>query len=69
MRYSENGTFHDVQFRHAKASANNPVPIITRSRAGLQKDHPFYINLRAAVEAVLREVVSEEEARAEIDAT
>ena len=39
----------------------NPVPIITRSRDGLQQTHPFYKALATAVEKPLGELVREEE--------
>jgi len=41
----------------------NPMPIITRSRDGLQSDHPFYVALKSAVDVVLADVVREEEER------
>jgi hypothetical protein len=53
---------------HADArehSAGNPMPIITRSRDGLEHDHPFYKALAQEVEAVLGQIVREEEARAQ----
>lgn len=40
----------------------NPVPIITRTRTGLSRDHPFTAALAAFVEAQLRPLVEEEEA-------
>jgi hypothetical protein len=46
-------------------SAGNPMPIITRSRDGLEHDHPFYKALAQEVEAVLGKFVREEEARAQ----
>jgi hypothetical protein len=42
----------------------NPMPIISRKRDGLQKVHPFYRKLAAAVEKPLSELVLEEEKRA-----
>jgi hypothetical protein len=42
---------------------NNPVPIITRTRAGLSRDHPFTAKLAAFVERQLRPLVDEEEAK------
>jgi hypothetical protein len=39
----------------------NPIPIITRSRAGLQRDHPFTALLAKFVEAALRPLVEEQE--------
>jgi hypothetical protein len=46
-------------------SPSNPMPIITRSRDGLEHDHPFFKALAEAVEAVLGEFVRQEEARAQ----
>jgi hypothetical protein len=39
----------------------NPIPIITRRRDGLQRTHPFYKALAAAVEKHLGQLVAEEE--------
>jgi hypothetical protein len=41
----------------------NPVPIITRTRAGLSRDHPFTAKLAAFVEKQLRPLVDEEESQ------
>jgi hypothetical protein len=46
---------------HEKQDEQNPVPIITRRRDGLQKSHPFYKALAAAVETCLSPLVAEEE--------
>jgi hypothetical protein len=43
---------------------NNPMPIITRRRDGLQHNHPFYKALSTAVEGHLKTLVDAEEARA-----
>jgi hypothetical protein len=43
---------------------NNPIPIITRHRDGLQHTHPFYRALAAACEKPLGELIKAEEARA-----
>jgi len=40
---------------------DNPIPIITRRRDGLQKSHPFYKALAAAVEKYLAKCVADEE--------
>jgi len=48
---------------HEKQDEQNPVPIITRRRDGLQKSHPFYKALAAAVETCLGPLVAEEEKR------
>jgi Histidine kinase-, DNA gyrase B-, and HSP90-like ATPase len=42
----------------------NPIPIITRSRDGLEREHPFSKVLAAAVEPVLGKFIREEEERA-----
>lgn len=42
----------------------NPIPLVTRRREGLQRDHPFFRELKAAVEARLRPFVEEEEKKA-----
>lgn len=41
--------------------ALNPIGLITRRREGLQREHPFYQELKAAVEERLRPLVDEEE--------
>ena len=51
--------------RRAEHSPGNPMPIITRSRDGLEHDHPFYKSLAQEVDAVLDQFVREEEARAQ----
>jgi hypothetical protein len=43
---------------------SNNVPIITRSRDGLEHNHPFYRALSAAVEQPLGELITAEEERA-----
>jgi hypothetical protein len=42
---------------------SNPLPIISRTRAGLSRDHPFTSKLGAFVESQLKPLVEEEEAR------
>jgi hypothetical protein len=46
-------------------SASNPVPIITRSRDGLEHDHPFYRELARQIEAILIDFVRQEESKAQ----
>jgi len=46
---------------HEKQDEMNPVPIITRRRDGLQRSHPFYKALAAAVESYLEPLIYEEE--------
>jgi hypothetical protein len=41
----------------------NPLPIISRTRAGLSRDHPFISKLAAYVESQLKPLVEEEETR------
>ncbi len=55
--------YDDRRDRGLPATALNPMPIITRSRDGLQGEHPFYAALKHAVDVVLEDVVSEEEER------
>ena len=45
-------------------SPANPIPIISRTRDGLEHDHPFYKALVETVEPLLSELVREEEKRA-----
>lgn len=45
----------------------NPMPIISRIRDGLNESHPFYRSLRAAVETPLRELVAKEHEKARKD--
>ena len=47
---------------------SNPTPLITRSRDGLQRAHPFYRALAAAVEPVLADLIKTEEERAKTHA-
>lgn len=42
----------------------NPIPIITRSRDGLEHDHPFFKALAAAVDLTLEPLVRQEEQEA-----
>jgi hypothetical protein len=48
--------------------AGNPIPIIARTRDSLRREHPFYVALSRAAEAVLGEIVREEEDRARREA-
>lgn len=56
--------FDDVESRGGEHSALNPIPIISRSRDGLEHEHPFYKALVGAVEPLLTELVQEEERKA-----
>jgi hypothetical protein len=48
-------------------SSNNPVPIISRRREGLNPEHPFYQKLKEAAEQPLSELIKKEEERAKKD--
>ena len=53
---------YDEKFVAGKQKeASNPIPIITRRRDGLQKNHPFYKALAAQVEKYLEPLISAEE--------
>jgi hypothetical protein len=52
---------YDDRLEHGKAHPQqNPMPIISRRREGLNHSHPFYEALRQAVESPLGELVAEE---------
>lgn len=55
--------YDDRAGRGESQTADNPIPIIGRARDGLRHEHPFYVALRQATEAVLKEIVAEEEER------
>jgi hypothetical protein len=55
--------YDDMRERQIAPTSQNTMPIITRSRDGLQSEHPFYIALRRVVDDVLAEVVAAEEER------
>jgi len=56
---------YDTRFEtNQPQDKRNPIPIITRSRDGLQPTHPFYKALATAVEKPLGELVHEEEKKA-----
>lgn len=54
---------------HQPQDDANPIPIITRRRDGLQRAHPFYKALAAAVERRLGDFVADEERRARENAS
>lgn len=56
--------YDDVEGRGDDHSALNPMPIISRSRDGLEHEHPFYKALIGAVEPLLSDIVREEERKA-----
>jgi len=55
--------YDDLQSSGKPHPADNPIPIISRTRDGLRHEHPFYVALRMAAEGVLKEIVKEEEER------
>ena len=56
---------YDEQFAAAlDHPPSNPVPIITRSRDGLEHEHPFYKAVSAAIEGPLAVLVKQEEEKA-----
>jgi hypothetical protein len=56
--------YDDVEAAGGDHSPLNPMPIISRSRDGLEHEHPFYKVLVEAVEPSLVELVREEERKA-----
>jgi hypothetical protein len=56
--------YDDVSEAGGEHSGSNPIPIIGRSRDGLEHEHPFYKALTGAVEPVLEALVREEERKA-----
>jgi hypothetical protein len=56
--------YDDRLVKNVPAPEENPVPIISRRRDGLNPDHPFVQALRKAVEVPLGERVAEERERA-----
>lgn len=56
--------YDDVEAEGAEHDPLNPMPIISRSRDGLEHEHPFFKALVEAVQPLLGELVSEEERKA-----
>jgi hypothetical protein len=56
--------YDDVEADGAEHTRLNPMPIILRSRDGLEHEHPFYKALTSVVEPLLAELVREEERNA-----
>lgn len=52
--------FDDRDEQHLTPDATNPMPIISRQRDGLEKDHPFVRALREAAEKPLGRLAKEE---------
>jgi hypothetical protein len=55
--------YDDLLSKEQEPSAQNPMPIISRTRDGLNEGHPFYQALRQAAEVPLRELVAKEHER------
>ncbi len=56
--------YDNVETGGGEHSPLNPIPLISRSRDGLEHEHPFHKALVGAVEPLLDELVREEERRA-----
>jgi hypothetical protein len=56
--------YDNVEADGGEHSPLNPIPIISRSRDGLEHEHPFFKALIGAVEPLLGELVREEERKA-----
>jgi hypothetical protein len=56
--------YDDAEAGKVEHDPLNPIPIITRSRDGLEREHPFSKALNSAVEPILGELVRIEEERA-----
>jgi len=52
--------YDDRQSQGLPQPAENPIPIISRTRDNLRHEHPFYVALSGAAEAVLVDIVREE---------
>ncbi len=57
--------YDDAEAAREEHDALNPIPIISRSRDGLEHEHPLYKALTRAVDAVLGELVQAEELKAQ----
>lgn len=57
-------SYDDLESSRQDHTADNPMPIITRTRDGLEHDHPFYKALEQAVEPHLAALVKAEEKKA-----
>lgn len=56
--------YDNVEAARGEHSSLNPMPIITRSRDGLEHEHPFYRALVEVAEPILADLVREEERKA-----
>ncbi len=56
-------SYDDLESQNQQHTADNPTPIITRTREGLEHDHPFYKALLDSVEPHLARLVRAEEKR------
>ncbi|OBG55773.1 MULTISPECIES: ATP-binding protein [unclassified Mycobacterium] len=57
-------SYDDRESRDQQHTAENPTPIITRTRDGLEHEHPFYKSLVECVEPHLARLVKAEEKKA-----
>ena len=56
--------YDNTESEGGEHSIDNPMPIISRSRDGLEHEHPFYKALVDVVEPLLKELVKKEEEKA-----
>ncbi|MGA2876295.1 MAG: hypothetical protein ABSE82_12245, partial [Nitrososphaerales archaeon] len=56
--------YDELEAKNLGHAPQNPIPIISRSRDGLEHEHPFYKALAKAVDSVFGPLVEDEEQRA-----
>jgi hypothetical protein len=56
--------YDELEAKNEEHEALNPIPIISRSRDGLEHEHPFYKALARAVDSVIGLLVEDEEKKA-----
>ncbi len=56
--------YDDLQDKEQEHPSENPMPLISRTREGINSDHPFYIALKEAVERPLGDLIEKEAASA-----
>lgn len=56
--------YDNIESEGGEHNPSNPMPIISRSRDGLEHEHPFYQALVDVVEPLLKELVQQEEEKA-----
>ena len=57
--------FDNIEFSGKEHDQSNPMPIISRSRDGLEHEHPFYVALAALIDPILATLAKEEEKKAQ----